>query len=113
DPVSGMRSFHTGVDLDGETGTPIHAAGAGQVVYSGERAGYGLLIVIDHGRGLTTYYGHCARLLRKQANRVKRGEVIALIGASGRVTGSHLHFEIRKHGQPFDPLLILPKLKSI
>ncbi|MFH1070139.1 MAG: M23 family metallopeptidase [Candidatus Glassbacteria bacterium] len=113
DPVSGMRSFHTGVDLDGETGTPVHAAGAGEVVYSGERSGYGLLIIVDHGRGLVTYYGHCSRLLRSRGKRVGRGEVIALIGDTGRTTGSHLHFETRKHGQPVDPLLLLPKLKAV
>ncbi len=113
DPVSGMQRFHGGIDLDGETGDPIYAAGEGEVVFSGTRSGYGLLLIIDHGKGLNTYYGHCSKLLRSRGERVDRGSVIALIGSTGRSTGSHLHFETRKHGQPFDPALILPRLKKI
>jgi murein DD-endopeptidase MepM/ murein hydrolase activator NlpD len=113
DPVSGMQRFHGGIDLDGETGDPIYAAGAGKVVFSGERSGYGLLMIVDHGKGLNSYYGHCSRLLSSRGERVDRGAVIALIGSTGRSTGSHLHFETRKHGQPFDPVQILPRLKKI
>lgn len=112
DPITGMQRFHTGVDLDGVTGEAVHAAGAGEVVFSGERSGYGLLMIIDHGRGLTTYYGHCSRLLCKRGVRVNRGDIIARIGSTGRSTGSHLHFEARKHGRSFDPVLLLPKLKK-
>ena len=68
DPLNGMQAFHTGVDLDGETGTPIHAAGAGRVSFSGRRSGYGLLLIIDHSNGLTTYYAHCSRLLLRAGN---------------------------------------------
>jgi murein DD-endopeptidase MepM/ murein hydrolase activator NlpD len=113
DPVSGMQRFHGGIDLDGVTGDPIYAAGAGKIVFSGERSGYGLLVIVDHGKGLNSYYGHCSRLLRSRGEAVDRGTVIALIGSTGRSTGSHLHFETRKHGQPFDPALILPRLKKI
>ena len=112
DPLSGMRRFHGGIDLDGETGDPIYAAGAGKVIYSGQRSGYGLLLIIDHGKGLNSYYGHCSKLLRSRGETVDRGSVIALIGSTGRSSGSHLHFETRKHGQPFDPALILPRLKK-
>ena len=113
DPLRGMQSFHTGVDFDGEIGTPIHAAGAGKVIFSGRRSGYGLLLIIDHSNGLTTYYGHCSRLLLQQGDRVRRGEVIALMGVTGRTTGSHLHFEPRKHGRHFDPFLLMPKLRKL
>ena len=113
DPLNGMQAFHTGVDLDGETGTPIHAAGAGRVSFSGRRSGYGLLLIIDHSNGLTTYYAHCSRLLLRQGDRVNRGQVIALMGNTGRTTGSHLHFETRKHGRHFDPFLLLPKLRKL
>ncbi len=113
DPLDGMRTFHTGVDFDGEIGTPIHAAGAGKVIFSGRRSGYGRLLIIDHSKGLTTYYGHCSRLLLLRGDRVKRGQVIALMGASGRTTGSHLHFETRKHGRHFDPFLLMPKLRKL
>ena len=113
DPLSGMRNFHTGVDLDGEPGTPVHAAGAGEVVFSGVSGSFGRLLIVDHGKGLTTYYGHCSRLLRERGDKVNRGQVIALIGATGRTTGSHLHFEVRKHGRPFDPFSLLPSLRHI
>ena len=112
EPFTGRKQFHTGVDLDGEVGTPIHAAGAGQVTFGGRRSGYGVLLTIDHGRGLTTYYAHCSHLLVKAGDRVNRGQVVALMGRTGRVTGSHLHFETRKHGRPFDPFLLLPKLRT-
>jgi len=113
DPLDGMRTFHTGVDFDGEIGTPIHAAGVGKVIFSGRRSGYGHLLIIDHSKGLTTYYGHCSRLFLQRGDRVKRGQVIALMGASGRTTGSHLHFETRKHGRHFDPFLLMPKLRKL
>ncbi|MBN2289145.1 MAG: M23 family metallopeptidase [Candidatus Glassbacteria bacterium] len=112
DPLTARKDFHTGVDLDGEVGTPVHASGAGKVTFSGNRSGYGVLLTIDHGHGLTTYYAHCSELLVKTGDRVRRGQVVALMGKSGRVTGSHLHFETRKHGRPFDPFVLLPKLRA-
>ncbi|MEA1996240.1 MAG: M23 family metallopeptidase [Gemmatimonadota bacterium] len=113
DPITGRVSFHYGVDLDGETGTPIHAAGEGKVTFNGWRKGYGLVIIIDHGKGLSTYYGHCSMLIPERGERVDRGQVIALMGSTGRSTGSHLHFETRKHGRPFDPVNLLPELRRI
>lgn len=113
DPLTGMVSFHTGVDLDGELGTAVYSSGKGRVVFGGQRQGYGLLLIIDHGNGLETYYGHCARILCKRGDLVSRGQVVALMGATGRASGNHLHFETRKHGQPFDPCQLLPKLKEI
>ena len=91
----------------------MHAAAMGVVQFSGSRSGYGLVIILDHGKGLTTYYAHCSKLLCQIGTEVNRGQIIALIGSSGRVTGSHLHFETRKFGKTFDPFLILPKLKSM
>jgi len=113
DPITGMSDFHTGIDIDGEKGTPVHASGAGKVVFNGWRRGYGLLLIIDHGNGLTTYYGHCSRLFVNRGDKVNRGQIVALMGDTGRTTGSHLHFETRKHGYPFDPCLLLPKLKKM
>ena len=113
DPFTGMQRFHGGVDLDGVTGDPVYSAGAGEVIFSGERSGYGLMIIIDHGKGLNSYYGHCSKLLKSRGKKVNRGEIIALLGSTGRSSGSHLHFETRKHGQPFDPVLILPRLKKL
>jgi murein DD-endopeptidase MepM/ murein hydrolase activator NlpD len=113
DPLTGMISFHTGVDLDGELGTAVHSSAKGRVVFGGQRQGYGLLLIIDHGNGLETYYGHCSRILCKRGDLVNRGQVVALMGATGRTSGNHLHFETRKHGQPFDPCQLLPKLKEI
>lgn len=96
--------LHAGVDIAVPTGTPVRAAAAGIVTYSGAKGGYGLLVTIDHGHSVETRYGHNSRLVVRVGQRVSRGQVIAYSGNTGRSTGPHLHFEIRLRGKPYDPL---------
>lgn len=102
------RRHHTGVDIAAPRGTPIHAARAGRVVRAGWHGGYGLLVVLDHGDGMETWYGHASRILVRVGERVERGQVIARVGCTGACTGPHVHFEVRVRGRPVDPLLYLP-----
>lgn len=94
---------HRGLDIATKTGTPIKAASDGTIKYSGTMSGYGNLIIISHGNGITTYYGHCSKLYKKEGEKVKAGDVIAAVGSTGRSTGPHLHFEIRKDGEYVNP----------
>lgn len=94
---------HKGIDIAAKTGTPIKAAADGKIKYADTMSGYGNLIIIDHGNGITTYYGHCSKLYKKEGQTVKAGDVIAAVGTTGRTTGSHLHFEIRKNGVYVNP----------
>lgn len=94
---------HKGLDIATKTGTPIKAAASGTVIFSGTMGGYGNLIIIDHGNGITTYYGHCSKLYKEKGENVTAGDVIAAVGSTGNSTGSHLHFEIRKNGVYVDP----------
>ncbi|MBC7331737.1 MAG: M23 family metallopeptidase [Synergistetes bacterium] len=107
DPLSRRREFHTGLDIAAERGAYIRASRSGKVVYAGWRSGYGLLIVIDHGGGWETYYAHCSRVNVRKGQYVRRGEVIGRVGSTGRTTGPHLHFEVRKGGRPLNPLYYL------
>ena len=94
---------HRGLDIAAKTGTPIKAAADGTIKYSGTMSGYGNLIIIDHGNGITTYYGHCSKLYKTQGQQVRAGDVIAAVGSTGNSTGAHLHFEIRKNGEYLNP----------
>ena len=100
----GVERMHEGLDIANVVGTPIHAPANGTVIYSGKRNGYGQIVILDHGYGLETWYGHVSRLLVKQGQVIKRGQSIALIGNLGHSTGPHLHYEVRVHGIPVDPL---------
>ncbi|TVR69225.1 MAG: hypothetical protein EA415_14645 [Sphaerobacteraceae bacterium] len=100
----GSTELHTGIDIAARTGTPVIATGGGTVQVSGDNGGYGLLVVIDHGRGVTTWYGHNSRLLVTPGQRVNAGDVIAEVGSTGRSTGPHVHYEVRVNGVPEDPL---------
>ncbi len=107
-PIYGVPSFHTGIDLAVSEGTPVLAARAGTVTFSGWEDGFGLLVVIDHGDGYETYYGHLSKLLVTAGQRVSVGETVALSGTTGISTGPHLHFEVRYYGSPVDPRPLLP-----
>ncbi len=100
---------HAGIDISSPWGSPIRAADSGKVIYSGnEIKGYGNIVIIKHGPVFTTVYAHNASNLVREGDRVNKGRVIARVGRTGRATGSHLHFEIRNHNRPIDPLSVLP-----
>lgn len=94
---------HKGLDIAASGGTPIKAVADGTVIRSGWSSGYGNLVVIDHGNGVTTYYGHCSRLYVSKGTSVKAGDNIAAVGSTGNSTGNHLHFEIRLNGEQVNP----------
>lgn len=111
-PVSGVLTSrfgarwgrtHTGVDIGASTGTTVKAANGGTVIFSGWKGTLGKLIVISHGNGIQTYYGHCSSLLVSAGETVSAGQAIAKVGSTGRSTGPHLHFEIRVNGSAINP----------
>jgi murein DD-endopeptidase MepM/ murein hydrolase activator NlpD len=104
DPIAGGVGYHPGVDFGADARTPIHSAAAGTVVVAGDCGGYGNCVVIDHGTSLATLYGHQSDLLVKVGDVVTPGQVIGLVGSTGISTGPHLHFEVRLHGAPIDPV---------
>lgn len=103
DPFTGKRAWHNGVDFAGREGSDIFAVASGVVSWSGERYGYGKMVEVAHGEGVTTRYAHNLENTVKVGDMVRRGEVIALMGNSGRSTGPHVHFEVFKNGRPVDP----------
>jgi murein DD-endopeptidase MepM/ murein hydrolase activator NlpD len=107
DPFTGRRSMHEGIDFSARPGTAIMAAGDGIVTFAGPKQAYGRVVEIDHGEGCYTRYAHSKMLVVKAGDRVRKGQVIALMGSSGRTTGSHLHFEVYKHGRPVDPFIYI------
>lgn len=107
-PVFGTTRYHSGMDIAVDYGTPIHAADSGTVVYSGWLGGYGYAVMIDHGSGLVTLYGHNQSLNVSEGQYVSKGTVIAYAGSTGWSTGPHCHFEVRLHGEVTEPLDYLP-----
>lgn len=103
DPFTGQKAMHEGVDFTAEVGTPIRAAAAGIVVNVEKHPGYGNVLDIDHGDDLVTRYAHCSKILVQPGALVKRGQVVAEVGSTGRSTGPHLHFEVRVKGAARDP----------
>lgn len=103
DPFTGQGAFHPGLDFRGPIGAPIHAAARGVVSFVGQRSGYGNCVEIDHGNGLITRYAHMSGFRTTIGKRVVPGEVIGLIGSTGRSTGPHLHFEVRINDRPVNP----------
>jgi len=99
--------FHSGQDIDAQTGDPVVAAATGQVTFVGWQNGYGQLIVIDHGGGLTSRYGHLSHIDVAQGQTIERGQFIGRVGSTGRSTGPHLHYEIRINDEPVNPLQYL------
>jgi murein DD-endopeptidase MepM/ murein hydrolase activator NlpD len=102
-PFTGLREFHKGLDFAGRKGTKIIAPADGVVSFVGRNGSYGKMIKIDHGHGIITRYGHLQKALKKRGEAVKRGDVIALMGNTGRSTGPHLHYEVLLNGLPVNP----------
>lgn len=102
------QSFHDGIDIANNVGTEIMAAADGKVIFSGYQAVYGRTVIIDHGYGFNSKYSHNSALLVEEGDRVKKGDVIAKLGNTGRSTGPHLHFTVTKWGVTLDPLIYLP-----
>jgi murein DD-endopeptidase MepM/ murein hydrolase activator NlpD len=103
DPFNGEGAFHTGIDISSPTGTPIMAPADGIVIATSFVNGYGRAIIIDHGYGMSTLYGHLSGFAVAERESVHRGDVIGFVGSSGRSTGSHLHYEVRIHNTPVNP----------
>ncbi len=102
-PFTGIPTFHEGMDIAAQTGTPVMAPADGVVIRAGFGTGYGNMVEISHGYGVKTIYGHNSRLNVKAGQRVKRGDVISYVGDSGSSTGPHLHYEVRVNGLPVNP----------
>jgi murein DD-endopeptidase MepM/ murein hydrolase activator NlpD len=102
-PVLGYRRFHAGLDFAASYGSTIRAADSGTVIMAGWYGGYGNALIIDHGKGITTLYGHTSQLFVSEGQTVQRGQAIAAVGSTGLSTGPHLHFEVRRDGTPVDP----------
>lgn len=107
-PIWGTQIFHAGLDIGADYGEPVHAADSGTVVYAGWMGGYGNAVMIDHGGGLVTLYGHNSSITVGEGQQVGKGETIALAGSTGNSTGPHCHFEVRVHGEVTSPLQYLP-----
>lgn len=107
-PIFGTTKYHSGMDIAVDTGTPIHAADSGTIVYSGWLGGYGNCVMIDHGSGLVSLYAHNSELNVNEGQYVTKGTVVAYAGSTGYSTGPHCHFEVRLHGELTEPLNYLP-----
>ncbi|MDB5689513.1 MAG: peptidase [Sphingomonas bacterium] len=107
DPFRGGAAMHAGVDMPGPIGTPIYATADGHVGRAGWANGYGNLVELEHGKGLETRYGHLSAILVQPGQRVRRGDLIARMGSTGRSTGSHLHYEVRMDGHAINPIPFL------
>ena len=112
DPFTGRMAFHEGLDFSAARGTPIRAAAGGIVIAAERTPDYGNLVKIDHGGGVETRYAHASKLLVHVGERVKKGQVIAEVGSTGRSTGPHLHFEVRSNGAALDPRKFLQNRPS-
>ena len=102
-PFTGLREFHKGLDIANRKGTPVIATADGIVTFTGRKGLLGKVIKVDHGHGIVTRYGHLQKIFKKRGDTVKRGDVIALMGNSGRSTGPHLHYEVYLNGIPVNP----------
>jgi murein DD-endopeptidase MepM/ murein hydrolase activator NlpD len=103
DPFLGRPAMHTGIDLRGESGEPVHATANGKVSIAGWDGGYGRMVEIDHGNGFSTRYGHLSEIDVKVGQQVRIGQLIGKIGSTGRSTGPHLHYETRINSEPVNP----------
>ena len=103
DPVYHVRKFHQGMDFSAPIGTEIYATGNAKVKFSGWKQGYGNTVILDHGFGYETLYAHLYKSLVRKGQKVRRSDIIALVGNTGKSTGPHLHYEVRLNGKPVDP----------
>jgi len=103
DPYGGGTEFHTGIDIGAPMGATVTAAAGGTVIYAAPYGGYGNAVIIDHGNGVSSLYGHLSQIFVADHQEVQRGQAIGAVGMTGRATGPHLHFEVRVNGQPVDP----------
>jgi len=104
DPFTGLQDFHPGIDISAPKGTKVVASADGLVVFAGRRLGYGKLVTIEHKFGISTRYGHLDRYTVKAGQRIRKGDILGYVGATGRATGSHLHYEVRLQNQALNPL---------
>ena len=107
DPLTGEKDFHPGLDISADTGDPVYATADGKVTNAALAGNYGNLVIIDHGFGIETRYGHLSAFKVRDGQMVKRGDLLGLVGATGRTTGSHLHYEVRANGRILNPLQLL------
>jgi len=113
DPFSGEGAMHTGIDISAPTGTAVHAAADGIVLHAGWNGGYGRCVIIDHGNNYQTWYGHLAQMDVIEGQEIRQGEVLGLVGSSGRSTGSHLHYEVRIANTPVNPYRFLARATAV
>jgi murein DD-endopeptidase MepM/ murein hydrolase activator NlpD len=109
DPFNGDAELHLGLDIAGIYGSPVHAPADGVVIYAARKAAYGNLVIIDHGNGLTTRHGHLSRFNVRVGQRVRKNDVVAFVGTTGRSTAPHLHYEVRQNDHPVNPRNYLPR----
>ena len=112
DPFHGTLAFHKGIDFAGPEGGDIVATGAGMVIFAGSHAGYGDVVEVSHGDGLSTLYAHASTVYVQVGDIVREGQRIARLGSTGRSTGPHVHYEVRRNGEPIDPAAFLASEKS-
>lgn len=113
DPINGHAAFHAGLDFAGPIGAPVYAAADGKISFAGQKQGYGNIIEINHGNGLTTRYAHMSRFRAAAGETIEAGQIIGAIGNTGRSTGPHLHFEVREHGRAVNPRPFLEKALNV
>ena len=107
DPFTGEKDFHPGLDISADKGDPVYATADGKVVNASAAGNYGNLVILDHGYGLETRYGHLSAFKVELGQTVKRGDLVGLVGSTGRATSSHLHYEVRANGRILNPLQLL------
>ncbi len=113
DPFLGHQAMHSGLDFRAATGTPVLATAGGKVIDAGRNGGYGNMVEIDHGNGMSTRYAHLSRISVKTGDKVTRGTKVGEVGSTGRSTGPHLHYEVRRHGHAVDPVAFLKAGRKI
>ena len=112
EPFTGGRAHHLGIDFSARTGDPVSAAAGGVVSFAGVKSGYGNVVVVDHGNGYSTLYGHNSRLIVRAGDIVRAGQQLAKAGSTGRSTGPHVHFEVHDNGRPVNPRKFLDKVSG-